>query len=111
MSTSCTSAWAVSKAPLIIGCDVRSMTKETLAILGNEEVIAVNQDPFGVQAKKVRMDGDHEKFGCRFGGPLSGYKTVVILLNRSPEFRTIIAQWDDIGLPPNIVVEVRDLWK
>ncbi|CAL9146579.1 unnamed protein product, partial [Musa hybrid cultivar] len=31
------------QAPLIIGCDVRSMTKETLAILGNEEVIAVNQ--------------------------------------------------------------------
>ncbi|CAL9146577.1 unnamed protein product [Musa hybrid cultivar] len=37
------SLWAASKAPLIIGCDVRSMTKETLAILGNEEVIAVNQ--------------------------------------------------------------------
>ncbi|CAL9038243.1 unnamed protein product [Musa banksii] len=36
------SLWAASKA-LIIGCDVSSMTKETLAILGNEEVIAVNQ--------------------------------------------------------------------
>ncbi|CAL9754787.1 unnamed protein product [Musa acuminata subsp. burmannicoides] len=22
-----------------------------------------------------------------------------------------LAQWDDIGLPPNMVVEVRDLWK
>ncbi|CAL9155972.1 unnamed protein product, partial [Musa hybrid cultivar] len=28
-----------------------------------------------------------------------------------PEFRTITAQWDDIGLLPNTVVEVRDLWK
>ncbi|CAL9776418.1 unnamed protein product [Musa acuminata subsp. burmannicoides] len=73
------SLWAASKAPLIIGCDVRSMTKETLAILGNEEVIAVNQDPLGVQAKKVRMDGDHEVWA----GPLSGYKIVVVLLNRS----------------------------
>ena len=44
-------------------------------------------------------------------GTLSGYRTVVVLLNRSPEFRTIAAQWDDIGLPPNMVVEVRDLWK
>ncbi|CAL9146581.1 unnamed protein product, partial [Musa hybrid cultivar] len=86
------------KAPLIIGCDVRSMTKETLAILGNEEVIAVNQ------AKKVRMDADHEVWS----GPLSGYRTVVILLNHSPEFRTITAQWDDIGLPPNTVVEALD---
>ncbi|CAD5188436.1 unnamed protein product [Musa acuminata subsp. malaccensis] len=95
------------QAPLIIGCDVRSMTKETLAILGNEEVIAINQDPLGVQAKKVRMYGDSEVWA----GPLSGYRTVVILLNRSPEFRTITAQWDDIGLPPNTVVEVKDLWK
>ncbi|CAL9045779.1 unnamed protein product [Musa banksii] len=102
------SLWAASKAPLIIGCDVRSMTKETLAILGNEEVIAVNQaDPLGVQAKKVRMYGDSEVWA----GPLSGYRTVVVLLNRFPEFRTITAQWDDIGLPPNTVVEVRDLWK
>ncbi|CAL9108041.1 unnamed protein product, partial [Musa acuminata var. zebrina] len=46
-----------------------------------------------------------------WAGPLSGYRTVVVLLNRSPEFRTITAQWDDIGLPPNTVVEVRDLWK
>ncbi|CAL9776423.1 unnamed protein product [Musa acuminata subsp. burmannicoides] len=59
------------------------MTKETLANHGNEEVIDVNQDPLGVQAKKVRMDGDHENHD----------------------------QWDDIGLPPNMVVEVRDLWK
>ncbi|CAL9146589.1 unnamed protein product [Musa hybrid cultivar] len=58
MSTSCTSLWAASKAPLIIGCDVRSMTKETLAILGNEEVIAVNQGRH--MRRKVQMDGDHE---------------------------------------------------
>ncbi|KAG7031519.1 Alpha-galactosidase 3 [Cucurbita argyrosperma subsp. argyrosperma] len=30
-------------SPLLIGCDVRSMTKETFEILSNEEVIAVNQ--------------------------------------------------------------------
>ncbi|KAH9306868.1 hypothetical protein KI387_011272, partial [Taxus chinensis] len=47
------SLWALMKAPLLIGCDVRSMTPGTLAILGNAEVIAVNQDPLGVQGKKV----------------------------------------------------------
>ncbi|MQM13836.1 hypothetical protein Taro_046762, partial [Colocasia esculenta] len=30
-------------APLLIGCDVRNMTTETLKILSNDEVIAVNQ--------------------------------------------------------------------
>lgn len=31
------------QAPLLIGCDVRSMSSETKDILGNSEVIAVNQ--------------------------------------------------------------------
>lgn len=47
------SLWSISKAPLIMGCDVTQMTAETLAILTNPEVIAVNQDPLGVQGKRV----------------------------------------------------------
>jgi hypothetical protein len=47
------SLWAISKAPLLIGCDVRNMSAATLATLTNPEVIAVNQDPLGVQGKKV----------------------------------------------------------
>ena len=31
------------QAPLLIGCDIRSMSKETKEILSNENVIAVNQ--------------------------------------------------------------------
>ncbi len=47
------SLWAISKAPLLIGCDVTKMSQATLDILTNSEVIAVNQDPLGVQGKKV----------------------------------------------------------
>ncbi len=47
------SLWAISKAPLIIGCDVTNMSAATLSTLTNPEVIAVNQDPLGVQGKKV----------------------------------------------------------
>jgi hypothetical protein len=47
------SLWAISKAPLLIGCDVTNMSAATLATLTNPEVIAVNQDPLGVQGKKV----------------------------------------------------------
>ncbi|CAF4876018.1 unnamed protein product, partial [Rotaria socialis] len=35
------------------GCDVSKMSAATLATLTNPEVIAVNQDPLGVQGKKV----------------------------------------------------------
>ena len=47
------SLWSISKAPLIIGCDVTKMSAVTLETLTNPEVIAVNQDPLGVQGKKV----------------------------------------------------------
>ncbi|WOL18638.1 hypothetical protein Cni_G27435 [Canna indica] len=42
------------QAPLLVGCDVRNMANDTLTVLSNKEVIAINQDPLGVQAKKVR---------------------------------------------------------
>jgi alpha-galactosidase len=45
--------WCVSKAPLLIGCDITKMSKDTFDILTNEEAIAVNQDSLGVQGKKI----------------------------------------------------------
>ncbi|EHA8590031.1 Alpha-galactosidase [Cocos nucifera] len=61
------SIWALAKAPLLIGCDVRAMSDETKEILINEEAIAVNQDALGVQGKKVKGDGSAEApllIGC-----------------------------------------------
>jgi alpha-galactosidase len=37
--------WAMAKAPLIIGCDITTASEESLEILKNEEIIAINQDP------------------------------------------------------------------
>jgi len=42
--------WAIAKAPLIIGCDLTTVNKDSLAILTNAELIAVNQDPDSKQA-------------------------------------------------------------
>jgi len=41
------------KSPLIIGCDPRTMSAATLTTLSNSEVIALNQDSLGVQARRV----------------------------------------------------------
>ncbi len=49
------SLWSISKAPLLIGCDVTKMSAATLATLTNPEVIAVNQDSLGVQGKRVAV--------------------------------------------------------
>ncbi|KAK7386103.1 hypothetical protein VNO78_26057 [Psophocarpus tetragonolobus] len=101
------SLWAISKAPLIIGCDVRNMTEDTKEILSNAEVIAVNQDPLGIQGKKVR-NGNLEVWA----GPLSGYSVAVVLLNKYSYRRApVTALWEDIGLDPSTVVQARDLWE
>lgn len=52
------SLWAMLKSPLIIGNDVRNLTvgDATMTILGNSEVIDVNQDPLGRQARRVWSD-------------------------------------------------------
>lgn len=101
------SIWAIMKAPLLIGCDVTSIGSDTLAILSNPDVIAVNQDSLGVQGKKVNENGSLEVWA----GPLSGNRVVVALWNRGDSESLITAQWSDIGLSSSSVVQVRDLWE
>ena len=36
--------WCILMSPLMIGCDIRNMNEETLALLTNKELIAINQD-------------------------------------------------------------------
>ena len=48
------SLWAISKAPLIIGCDITKMSQDIKDILTNPEVIAINQDPLGEQGRKIK---------------------------------------------------------
>lgn len=101
------SIWALAKAPLLIGCDIRAIDNVTLGLLSNNEVIAVNQDKLGVQGKKVKKDGDLEVWA----GPLNDKKVAVILWNRGPSTATITAHWFDIGLTPTTIVNARDLWE
>ena len=37
--------WCLAKAPLIIGCDITTASKDSIDILMNTDLIAVNQDP------------------------------------------------------------------
>jgi hypothetical protein len=46
--------WAISKAPLLIGCDITTMTEDIKKILTNPEVIVINQDSLGEQGHKIK---------------------------------------------------------
>nr|XP_027193166.1 alpha-galactosidase-like isoform X2 [Cicer arietinum] len=98
------SIWALAKAPLLIGCDIRALDNITKKLLSNFEVIAVNQ---GVQGKKVKSNDDLEVWA----GPLSYNKLAVVLWNRSSSKATVTASWSDLGLKPGTSVDARDLWE
>lgn len=50
--------WCIMSSPLLIGCDLTTLHPETLKLLTNPELIALNQDPLGLQAYVVKTDGD-----------------------------------------------------
>lgn len=47
--------WCALKAPLLLGMDFNKTDAATLALVGNVEAIAVNQDPLGAPAHRVAV--------------------------------------------------------
>ncbi|KAI3419941.1 Alpha-galactosidase [Psidium guajava] len=83
------SLWSLAKfiilqAPLILGCDIRSMDNDTFELVSNKEV---------------------------WSGLLSGDRVAVVLTNRGPSAATVTAEWSDIGLNSSVIVDARDLWE
>lgn len=101
------SMWAILSSPLIIGSDLTDMDAYTVETLTNTEVIALNQDPLGIQAARVRKDGDLEVFAK----PLANGDWGIALLNRGLTNAEIGAGWqEDLGVHWS-AASVRDLWR
>jgi len=99
------SLWCLLSAPLLIGCDLERLDDFTLNLLNNDEVIALDQDPLGKQARRVITDGYVQVWvkelsggGKAFGVFNLGGKTEKYLLDLSKA-----------GLVPG--GELRDLWR
>ena len=50
--------WCLMSSPLLIGCDLTVIPDASLKLLKNEELIALNQDPLGLQAYVVQHEGE-----------------------------------------------------
>jgi alpha-galactosidase len=101
------SLWCMLAAPLMAGNDLHNMTPEIREILTNKEAIAVNQDPAGMQARRVHKDGDVEVWAKQ----LADGSRAVALLNRGKSEAEIRVDWTDLGYPAHFTAAVRDLWK
>jgi alpha-galactosidase len=100
------SVWSILSAPLLAGNDLTAMTEATRAILTSSEVIRLNQDPLGLQAARVRRDGDVEILAK----PLAGCGArAAVLYNRGNADAELSLTWQDLWLEP-VAASVRDLW-
>ncbi|TDT97423.1 ricin-type beta-trefoil lectin protein [Streptomyces sp. 846.5] len=99
--------WAISGAPLIAGNNLATMDSTTASILTNRELIAIDQDPRGLQGVKVAEDTTGLQV---YSKVLSGTgKRAVLLLNRTSAAAPITARWADTGLT-TAAASVRDVW-
>lgn len=102
--------WSMMNSPLLAGNDLTKMSKETLKILTNKEIIALNQDPLVYQARRLKDDGDTEVWAKPLISTTSG-KVAVALLNRSTKPKTIHFKLDTVSIDSEKGYTVRDLWK
>jgi alpha-galactosidase len=98
------SLWALLAAPLLAGNDLRNMSPDTLAILANRGVIAIDQDPMGRQGHRVRAEGSTELWER----PLVSGAHAVGLFNRGTSSARVDVRWSDLGLSGKHAV--RDVW-
>ena len=74
------SLWCIMAAPLILGHDPRHVSPSAIDMLTAPEVLAVNQDALGVQAKRIVRDPDGVEVWAK---GLSGGDVAVLLVNRA----------------------------
>ena len=101
------SMWSVVAAPLIIGSDVASLSDSTVSMLTNREVLAVDQDPLGVQGTAIATSGSTQVWTK----PLANGDRAVALFNRGTSSQTISTTADAVGLPYSGSYALRDLWQ
>jgi alpha-galactosidase len=99
--------WAIVAAPLVIGADVRALSDDAVAMLSDPDVIAIDQDPLGIQGTPVKRD----PAAGVWLKPLVGGDRAVALLNRRAAPVSVTVGAAEIGLAPDRTFRARSLWK
>lgn len=99
------SLWALLAAPLLVGCDLTQADDFTIGLITNPEVIEVDQDPRGLQGRRITSDPTSEVWARELadGGIALG------LFNLGDKPRELSASWTDLGIGG--ARKVRDLWR
>lgn len=99
------SLWCLWSAPLIIGAPIDKLDEFTLSLLANDEVLEVNQDPLGQQAKELET----EQGAILVKDMEDGSKAVGLFNPEEDKPVKVEVNWKDIGVEGKQIV--RDLWR
>jgi alpha-galactosidase len=102
------SMWGMLNSPLLAGNDLRDVTEETLSILTNKELIALNQNKGFKQATRALVKGDIEVWQKPLGTSGSRSKAIAIL-NRGEEEAVFTLDPAAVGITKKS--KLRDLWE
>jgi alpha-galactosidase len=96
--------WSIFPSPLMVGGDLTAADDFQRALLLNDEVIAVNQDPLGRPAMRAERGGG----GDVWSRELADGSVVIAVFNRTPSDAMTAVAWPRLGLYG--AYAVRDLW-
>jgi alpha-galactosidase len=99
------SLWCLWSSPMLLGCPLDQLDDFTLNLLTNDEVLAVNQDTLGQQAKQVAAEGNVKVLAKDID---DGSKAVG-LFNLAKEPNAVKITWQQLGVSGK--QNVRDLWR
>ena len=100
------SMWCMMNSPLLAGNDLRNMTRETIEILTNKEIIALNQDKGFRQATRLLREGDIEIWVKPLGK--TGKQKAIAIMNRGEKTGQTALTPEKIGV--SSTSKLRDLW-
>jgi alpha-galactosidase len=99
--------WCLVSAPLLLGCDLEKVDDFTLGLLTNDEVLAVNQDPLGKEARCVVKASEVRVYAKDMN---DGSKAVGLFNVSTNGPALVTVKWADLGLRSGKRA-VRDLWR
>ena len=99
------SLWCLWGSAMIIGAPIDKLDPFTVSLLSNDEVLEVNQDPLGNQARRIVLPDGTELLAKN----LEDGSLAVGLFNPGEKPAKVAATWSALGLKGK--QKVRDLWR
>jgi hypothetical protein len=102
------SMWCMMLSPLLAGNDLRTMSKETIEILTNREMIAIHQDEACIQAERKLKEGSVEVW-VKPLGKAAKKEFAVAVLNRGDVPTSYTLSFANLEIKG--VSKARDIWQ